>query len=88
MFKSIAKFSVASITYIYVLNRFLLIIVVFLRQLVDCNQSEKQYDANQPLALSYRRVNAAYLPVDEVHDPLTLSLLSDIRTTESNGKQR
>ena len=50
-------------------------------QLVDCSQSSAHYDANQPLALSYRRVNAAFLPVGDVHDPLTLSLLSDIRAT-------
>lgn len=52
-------------------------------ELVDCSQSYQNYDANQPLALSYRRVNAAHLPVEDVHDPLTLSLLSDIRTSDT-----
>jgi len=48
-------------------------------QLVDCSASADHYDANQPLALSYRRVNAAYLPPGAAQDPLTLSLLEDIR---------
>lgn len=47
-------------------------------QLVDCSSSANHYEANQPMAHSYRRINAAHLPASDVKDPFTLSLLSDI----------
>ncbi|XP_018011046.1 pollen-specific leucine-rich repeat extensin-like protein 2 [Hyalella azteca] len=53
-------------------------------QLVDCSDSARHYAANQPLALSYRRVNAAYLPPQQAGDPLTLSMLSDIRAQHAD----
>lgn len=42
---------------------------------VRCEDSPKNYDANLPLALSYRRVNAAQLPLTAVGDYNSLALL-------------
>ena len=43
---------------------------------VDCETSFSDYDANMALALSYRRINAAHLPLLGATNVNTLSLLS------------
>ncbi|XP_045121207.1 uncharacterized protein LOC123510277 isoform X2 [Portunus trituberculatus] len=42
---------------------------------VRCEDSHLNYDANLPLALSYRKVNAAQLPLTAIQDYNSLSLL-------------
>ncbi|KAB7496695.1 hypothetical protein Anas_03239, partial [Armadillidium nasatum] len=43
---------------------------------VDCESSVSDYDANLALALSYRRINAAHMPIHAATNAATLSLLS------------
>ncbi|KAK3865533.1 hypothetical protein Pcinc_028872 [Petrolisthes cinctipes] len=42
---------------------------------VRCEDSHKHYDANLPMAISYRRINAAQLPLSAVNNLNSVSLL-------------
>ena len=51
---------------------------------VRCEDSALNYDANLPLALSYRKVNAAQLPLTAIRDYNSLSLLDISARTARN----
>jgi len=43
---------------------------------VNCEAAERHYDANLPMAISYRKINAAQLPLTAVRDMNNVALLS------------